>query len=187
MDNLDLIQEEIRKEFPKFRLTKKSDSKLMSIINIVLKIITFGKMKTFITRYVTTIGTTVYTPLNWDEKSDITKAIILRHERVHMRQSRRYSMIVFRFLYLFVLPTVFAFFRTKFEKEAYEESMRAIVQLRGPDVLDDNARERFIRYFTSADYFWMWPFRHTMEKWYDESKDRILAVYASSEKESRHG
>ena len=126
------------------------------------------------TKYTTTIGSTIYVPDNWGERSESSRIITIRHEVVHLRQAKEYFF--FKFLYLFVFfPVGLAYYRMEFEKEAYEESMRAIAQLYGADALRNADRERIVRHFMSADYFWAWPFRKSIEKWYDEARDRILA------------
>lgn len=157
------------------RIKKKSDSMLMKVIDLFLKVITFGKMNTFMTGFITTIGTTVYVTNTWEPSP--SRAVTLRHEMVHMEQSRRYTWPLYAFLYLFVfLPGGLAYFRAKFEKEAYEESMYGALQVHGAAVLTRDAyRENIIGHFTSAEYFWMWPFRESMDKWYDSAHSKALA------------
>lgn len=165
LDYNSLVQDMVR-EFPGFEIRRKSESRLMKVIDVCLKIITFGAMRTFMTKFITTIGTTVYVPDGWDDKAPVSRIIILRHERVHMRQSRRYGALLFRFLYLFALPTVWTF-RAKLEREAYEETVKAIFEYRGPAALNEELKAGLVRHFTSAEYFWMDPFRKSVEKWYE--------------------
>lgn len=163
----DLLRD-IREEFPAFRLVPKESSWLMRAIDIALKVITFGAMSTFMTGYVSVIGSTVYVSRGWAELSDMGRAVVLRHERVHMRQRAKYGPLLFTFLYLFFpLPVGLAYFRMKFEREAYEETLRARVELYGPKSLrDPECREGIVRQFTSSAYFWMWPFRKNTLRWY---------------------
>ena len=165
---LKLVQD-VEREFPKFSIATKSTSRLMKIINICLMIITFGQMRRFMTHYFTTIGYTLYVPETWGTMEVIAKAVLLRHERVHMRQRKKYGMLLFSFLYLlFPLPTIFAYYRMKFEWEAYTESMRAYVEYYGLHfVQESKVRSNIISHFTSAEYFWMWPWRSGMEERYD--------------------
>jgi len=145
----------------------KRSSRLMKTIDVVLRIITFGLMRSFMTSFVTTIGATVYVPDGWDKRDSKLRAVTLRHEMVHMEQERRYGSLLFRLLYLFVLPGGLAFYRAKFEKEAYTESLRGLVQVYGVRVLDnDEYRDYVLHHFTSAEYFWMWPFRKSLLRWY---------------------
>jgi hypothetical protein len=167
----DLIVE-IQKEFPKFEIIKKEDSFLMKAIDIFLKIITLGKMKTFMSDFITTIGYKVYVPSGWELMDKVT---ILCHERVHMRQANKYGRLWFSFSYLFLwAPTVFAHFRKKYEQEAYEESLRCIAKTGGIKYIEDKLyRENVIAHFTSAEYFWTWPFRKSIETWYDSTVKKI--------------
>jgi hypothetical protein len=156
----------------------------MRAIDIALRIITFNQMKRFMESFVTTIGTTVYVPVTWYapyhgsvKMSDVSKIIILRHERVHMGQKKLYGSFLFSLAYLFLpFPVVFALCRTRFEKQGYEESMRATAELVGIESLDNPLyRRHMIRHFISAEYFWMWPFRKSIERWYDSTVAEIRA------------
>lgn len=167
---------EVKREFPEFQVVKKSESRLMRAIDGFLRVATFGKMETFMTGFITTIGTTMYVTDTWDSRSPATRAITLRHERVHMRQSREWGRFLFSFFYLFFLPTVFAWGRTRFEKEAYEESLRAYHEYYGSKFFTPALREDIVRHFTSAEYFWAWPWRRSIEKWYDDVVSSITKV-----------
>jgi hypothetical protein len=168
-DELVALTLDLYKEFISFEIVPKADSLLMKAANGCLLIITFGMMRGFMTRFITVVGETVYVPPSWVTTPPDAKIATLRHERVHMRQKKKYSFPLFVFLFLFFpFPTVFAYYRAKFEKEAYAESIRAYYALYGPGVLDDKElRDNTIRHFTSAEYFWMWPWRRGLERWYD--------------------
>ena len=165
---------EIKKEFPDFEMIKKTDSKLMKLIDVCLKVITFGQMKTFMTSFITTLGAKIYVIEKWESTRLVDKVEILRHERVHMRQAKKYGRFLFSFLYLlFPLPIGLAYFRKKFEQEAYEESIRTIYQYHGEKAASSSLIKEFIiSQFTSANYFWMWPFRGSLEKWYDAAVEK---------------
>jgi hypothetical protein len=92
-----------------------------------------------------------------------------------MRQGKKYGRFLFSFLYLlFPLPVGLAYFRKKFEQEAYEESIRAIYQYHGEKAASSSqVREFIISQFTTANYFWMWPFRGNLEKWFDSTIEKI--------------
>jgi len=174
MDNLATLEIAIRKEFTGFEIIQKSSSFKMKAIDLFLKVITFWRMKTFMVDFVTTVGEKVYVPAKWAKWPEKNKMIILRHERVHMRQARKYTRPLFSFLYLFFpLPGFLAYYRTKFEREAYEESMRATFYFYGGHVLDGAMYRRdMINHFTTAEYFWMWPWGG-VERWYDETVRKI--------------
>lgn len=175
----DNLLAEIRQEFPKFKIVRKAESRLMRLIGWFLWCITFGLQSTFMTHYISTVGCTVYVPDMWRAKSSTTRMIVLRHERVHMRQRRSYTFPLYAFLYLFFpIPGGLAYFRTLFEMEAYEETIRATVDL-VPDgaeiVRSHKAKAAMIENFIGPGYFWMWPFRARIEHWYDHTVDRALA------------
>ena len=151
-DQYEALLEEIKKEFPDFLMIKKNDSKLMKTIDIFLKIMTFGKMNTFMEDFITTVGNTVYVNNTWDARSTSTKAITLRHERVHMRQSKSLGRIKFSLLYLLLpVPVAFAYYRKKFEQEAYEESLRALFEYYGPKFFTQSTKDNVVNHFTSAE------------------------------------
>lgn len=173
------LEAEIREEFPKFKMVHKRDSWLMQVADILLKLVTFWRMKTFMTEYATTLGYTLYVSDYWELRSTTARMIILRHERIHMRQRRRYGVLVFSLLYALVFfPVVFAYYRAKFEKEAYEETMRAVLEYipgtGGVTLMSERYRRRVVRHFTSAEYLWMWPWRRSIERWYDSTVKTLL-------------
>ncbi len=168
----------MKQEFPSFQIVRKSESRLMKFINFILCFITFGLQCTFMTHYISTVGYTVYVPDRWYSNNDIARMIVLRHERVHMRQRRAFTLPFYAFLYLlFPLPCGLAYFRTLFEMEAYEETIRATVELypNGVDLVRmDRAKQQMVENFTGPGYFWMWPFKKRVEAWYDVAVSRAL-------------
>lgn len=176
MNALYLIIKQIKDEYLDFKVIKKNDSSLMKVINVILYIITFGYQKDFMENYVTTIGNTVYIPTSWNDWSIEKKIMILKHERVHMRQAAKYGKLWYSFLYLFVwFPFVFAIYRTKFEKEAYVENIKYAIKRGGERLVKSNRyKENMLSYFLTGKYGWMCPFRGKMEKWYDETVERLL-------------
>jgi hypothetical protein len=171
----DLLVKQIKEEFPDFEIVPKNSSKFMKILNLLLKVITFGKMNRFMTDYTTTIGHRIYTSSEWENRSITTQLSTLRHERVHMRQAKKYGRFLYSLLYLLLpVPVGFAFFRAKFEMEAYEETLRAMHEFYGPTVFTKTTKEVILGYFTGPDYFWMWPWRSNLEAWYDNFVDKLL-------------
>ena len=171
------LENEIRAEFPKFRIVQKRDSALMRAINIFLTIISFGQIKQFMTSFTTTVGTTVYVTDSWATSSEESKKMLLRHERVHMRQAKRLTRPLFSFLYLFVfLPGGLAWFRAKFEREAYEETFRAAFEYFGREhVFSREFRDHVAKNFTGPAYLWMWPFPKTIDKWMLDAAEKAAA------------
>lgn len=175
MDILDLIAK-MSKEFAKFKIERKDTSKLIKIISWLLYVITFGSQKTFMTSYVTTIGNTVYIPVGWDSWATDRKISVLKHERVHMRQAKKYGKLLYSFLYLFIwFPFGFAYYRTKFEKEAYIENIKFNYEKYGEgSIRSEHYKEFIVKQFISGNYGWMCPFRKRMEKWYDETVEKVI-------------
>lgn len=168
------LQKQVRAEFPRFKEVPKRDSLLMKVIHFLLLTLTLGGMSYFQKDFTTTVGYTVYLPLKWGSMSEVSRMIVLRHERVHMRQRRKYGALLFSFLYAFVpLPCIFAYFRMRFEMEAYAESLRAMAEYQC-QVGEPEQKARFIGYFTGPSYFWTWPWKRRVEKWYDSAVKEAL-------------
>jgi len=173
-EEYEALLEEVKREFPEFKIVKKTESSLMKAIAAFLRLITFGKMNSFMDKFITTLGQTVYVPSSWDANSPATNAITIRHERVHMRQSRDHGSVKFSLLYLFAyLPIGLAYYRTKFEKEAYEESLRAVHDYYGSKFFTKALKENVVNHFVSAEYLWMWYNRKHIEEWYDVTVEQI--------------
>jgi hypothetical protein len=166
---------ELLREFPDFRIVPKANSNLSKSIDVALKLATFGQMRRFMTDYHTVVGYTLYVPPMWDQADPIDQVITLRHERVHLRQRRRYTMLGMAFLYLVpFFPLGLAYGRARLEWEAYAETLRATAELRGIDAaMSPLLRRRVIEQFLSPSYGWMWPFRGMVEGWYDAALARL--------------
>lgn len=160
---------DLRAEFPAFCIRRKRGDRLSRAIDVALRIVTLGGQRHYLTKYHTVIGDTLYVPESWDELSDLDRVILLRHERVHLRQRRRYGGPLMTFLYLIpFLPLGLAYGRARIEWEAYTETLRATYELRGLHALQSaELREHIVARFLGPDYGWMWPFRATVERWYD--------------------
>jgi len=160
---------EIREEFPAFRIVSKRGDTLSRLIHGALLILTLGGQRSYLSHYHTVLGYTLYTPDSWDSTPDLDRVIVLRHERVHLRQRRRYGFALMAFLYLIpFFPLGLAYGRARIEWEAYTETLRATAELKGLAAARDEAlRSTLIGRFTGAAYGWMWPFPRAIERWYD--------------------
>ncbi|HMI83442.1 MAG TPA: hypothetical protein VK550_05065 [Polyangiaceae bacterium] len=168
---------EICREFPRFCIIPKRESRLSRVIDVALKLLTFGAQREFMTRYHTVLWDRLYVPELWDRTPELSRVITLRHERIHLRQRRRYGDWVMTFLYLIpFFPLGLAYGRARIEWEAYTETIRATAEYRGlaaaraPDL-----RRHILQQFTSGAYGWMWPFPSMLNRWYDEALHRIEA------------
>jgi hypothetical protein len=173
----DVLLEAIQREFPGFRMVSKRQDPLSRIIDMALRVVTLGAQNRYLTEYHTVIGDTLYVPDVWDRMGDIERAILLRHERIHLRQRRRYGLPLMAFLYLVpIFPLFLALGRARIEWEAYAETLRATAELRGYAAAADEAlRRHIVQRFTGPDYGWMWPFRGHVERWYDDVLSEIRA------------
>lgn len=169
MADVEAVLAEITAEFPRFRLVPKAQSRFMACIDHALRWLTWGKQSRFLTEYHTVIGDTLYLAPTWELLGSIDRVALLRHERVHLRQRKRYGFLGFAVIYLIpIFPLGLAYGRARLEWEAYCETIRALYEMRGSGVLSDRAlREHIIGRFVGPDYGWMWPFRNSVEKWYD--------------------
>jgi hypothetical protein len=179
---------ELHAEFPAFRIVPKETSTLSRTIDVALRIITLGGQNRFMTEYHTVIGATLYVPHAWQRTAPRDKIVLLRHERVHLRQRRRFGFLLMAWIYLVpFLPLGLAYGRARLEWEAYEETLRATADLHGLAALQRRGlRDAIVRRFTGPDYGWMWPFPRQVESWYERSIQQILADYRPPNRETAH-
>lgn len=177
MERSQHLTREMQAEFPAFCIKPKRGDRLSLAIDVALRIVTFGGQRAYLTKYHTVIGDTLYVPDTWADLGDLDRLILLRHERVHLRQRRRYGAVLMTFLYLVpFLPLGLAYGRARIEWEAYTETLRATLELQGEAALTSpELREHIVRRFTGPDYGWMWPFRSVVERWYDQVVASLLA------------
>ncbi|MGE0868597.1 MAG: hypothetical protein AB7P03_08545 [Kofleriaceae bacterium] len=174
MSRYDDLVESLRAEFPRFRIVRKDQSALHRAIHYFLVAVTFGRMRSYLDSFQTTIGRTVYVTSDWDSWDADRRYVTLRHEAIHLRQFRKYTVPGMAVLYVLLpLPMGLAWFRAQFEKAAYAESIRAAADVWGPSYPEGHEfRNHIIGQFMGPSYGWMWPFRAGLERWYD----RVLAT-----------
>jgi len=173
----DALVAALRAELPGFRIVRKDRSRLHHAIHRALQVVTLGRMTAYLDSYQTTIGRTVYVTADWDGRGDDERYVTLRHEAVHLRQFRRLTVPVMAVLYVLLpFPIGLAYFRARFEREAYAESIRAAAEVWGPDYpRRPEYRAHIVQQFIGPSYGWMWPFRGRVERWYD----RVLTTVVS--------
>ena len=170
----------IREEFPRFRIVEKRLDFLSQAIDYFLKFVTLGGQHEYLTHYYTVLGYTLYVPQAWPHTGDVERAIVLRHERVHLRQRKRYGFPLMAFLYLVPwFPLGLAYGRARLEWEAYRETLRATLELRGFEALkSQRLRDQIVGRFTGSAYGWMWPFRSQVNRWYDRAISDLIRELA---------
>jgi hypothetical protein len=166
----DALVESLRAEFPQLRIVRKDRCPLHKAIHYALCAVTFGQMTSYLGGYQTTIGRTIYVTSDWDDWDPDRRYVTLRHEAVHLRQFRSFTLPGMALLYVLLpLPLGLAWFRAHFEKAAYAESIRAAAEVWGAEYpRRTDYRSHVIDQFTGAAYGWMWPFRAGLERWYDQ-------------------
>jgi hypothetical protein len=158
---------EIHAEFPAFEIRKKRDSPLQRAIHVALCAITLGAQRVYLTRYHTVLFGKLWVPDSWDAMSDADRYVLLRHERVHLRQRARMGDVWMAFVYLVpIFPLGLAIGRARIEWEAYVETIRATAEVHGRAAAE-RLRPEIVRRFTSGDYGWMWPFPASVNRWFD--------------------
>ncbi|MCC7537819.1 MAG: hypothetical protein IT379_16465 [Deltaproteobacteria bacterium] len=177
LDDADVrtLEDEMRREFPRLRFVAKDGDAFSRLVDVALRIATLGGQRFYMTRYVTTIGATIWLPSGWERRSALDRIATLRHERVHLRQFRRFGLVGMSVLYLLpILPIGLAYGRARLEWEAYAETIRAHAELAGPAAArSPELRAHVLRQFVSSAYGWMWPFPRTVNRWIDALLDEI--------------
>ena len=173
---------EIRAEFPTFEILPKRSSRLQRAIHHALVIITFGGMRTYMTRYHTVLFGKLWVPDAWEQMSDVDRYVLLRHERVHLRQRARMGDVRMGFIYLVpIFPLGLAWGRARIEWEAYTETIKATFETEGIDAAK-RLKKPIADRFVGPDYGWMWPFRGSVETWFDAV---IAEIETGAEEASR--
>lgn len=171
---------ELKKEFPLFVIRYKSRSPLMKAVALLLKILSGGRSSTFLTDFVTTVGSTLYVPNSWMGLKAEDRVVILRHERIHMRQQRRLGLLRFFFTYfVWPFPVLFAKGRRDLEREAYEETLRTDHYFYGFIYVEQPGyRQDILNDFKGPRYMWMWASTQDNEVWFDSALARLRADVA---------
>jgi len=159
---------DIRREFPEFEIRAKRDSPLQRAIAAGLAAVTLGGQRHYLTRYHTVLFGKLYVPDAWATMGDRERYVLLRHERVHLRQRRRMGDVGMALVYLLpVLPLFLAWGRARIEWEAYAETIRATAEVHGIDAARA-LRPEIVRRYVGPDYGWMWPFPRVVGRWFDQ-------------------
>lgn len=162
------------------RVEPKSSQWYWKVLGTLLSIITFGRNKRFMTDFHTTLGNRVGVAPTWASYSDDQKYVTLLHEVEHVKQFKKagfgnvwLGLVIGGFAYLFLpLPIGLAWFRMRWEKAAYEQTIRAVMKTQGLSAALD-LRDHIIQQFTSVNYLWMWPFRKQLKHWFTDAAYRI--------------
>lgn len=155
------------------------------LLAVIVVILTFGQIN-LLKQSWTTIGNVVYVPIRTNKEGKIlrygdlpyTDYCCLSHEMVHVKQfykwrvkSMKYgravgdALLILYYFFVF-FPVGLAYGRYKIEREAFLEGLFAAKAI-GLDV--PPRMERAIYHCsTSPWYLWMWPFRRSVRRWFEE-------------------
>ncbi len=154
----------LKDEFPDLRVYEEKPWWLKVIFHAPL----VKKLKWF--NYTQTIGMNIWKANNWDSYTDYSKLSTLRHEREHLLQFKKYTLLGMAFLYLFVFfPIGLAYFRAKFEREGMVASLHAKIEYYGSSqIVKDRSRDKYLKTLTSSAYLYAFPFKKVVLKWFEE-------------------
>jgi hypothetical protein len=160
-----MLLADMQVEFPTFAIKYKRTSQIQKFIHFFLLVLTLGGQRVYLTRYHTVMFGALWVPDSWDAMNDLDRYVLLRHERVHLRQRARLGDVAMALVYLLMFfPVGLAYGRARIE--AYEETLRATAEVYGRGAALA-LRSSLIERFTGADYGWMWPFPSAINAWFD--------------------
>jgi hypothetical protein len=193
----DLVQA-AQKYFPSLQIKYKNESTLMKILGTIMFF-----NKGFMTKYTTTLGSTVYFPsINYIKLLPASSFILLLHELVHMHDEKKKGKFIFKLSYLFpqvllpfacflflltwkiALPVLFllalplpAYWRMQYEKRAYIASLYATNKIALTSNFNphlDTSAAHYLLYFQDSSYYFMWPFK-SLKNEFDQCVAKIQA------------
>lgn len=150
-------------------------------LHYIVLAVTFGGQRNFLKGYYTTIGPWIGVPEGWEARSPVSRYAVLRHERIHVQQARKFGfgnaiagLPLFGLLYLLVpLPLGLAWCRWRFERVAYVEGIRAKLEF-VPSHSYSATRGRLIlaavSQLTTGRYGWtatFWPGARRVGDWFE--------------------
>jgi len=181
--SIETLTQEAKKHFPDLEIRYKDQSIFMKVLGTLMFF-----NKDFMTKYITTIGSKVYFPSEEHVATrPLSSSITLLHELVHIYDSKKFTSLLFSFLYLVpqililvALPLMFiswkvalvlmvlfalplpAYFRMYFERRAYISTLYVYKTIadRTSKVFDYNKhKESAIAQFKTSAYYYMWMFK----------------------------
>lgn len=181
-ERLDALLADLAARRPPVRVLRKSAYWHQRAAARALWLLTFGGQRTYLTRYVTTLGHAIYVPDDWPTRPAASRLETLRHELKHVEQFERLGWPLMVLVYgLLPLPMGLAYGRARLEWEAYAETLAAVAELEGLEAARSPAlHEHIVARFVGPDYGWMWPFPSAVRRWIAEEL-RVLEARAPEE------
>lgn len=175
----------MRTEFPGFDVRPKRGSRLQRAVDVALRVVTLNGQRRYLSEYHTVLFGILWTSDRWDGMTDDERYVLLRHERVHLVQRRRMGDLRMAVVYLlWIFPLGLAWGRARLEWEAYEETIRATLEVFGRPAAEA-LRPFLVARYTGPDYGWMWPFPRVVGRWFDDALARALAEARDGAAEAR--
>jgi len=134
------------------KVLSKAGSKFMLLLGVIANLFHID----FMNRFWTTIGNTIYYPTTVKNPYHRTYQKVIEHELVHVQQWRKWNILFSVSYALFPLPVFFAWFRWRWEREAYMIQVRA-----NPDSIN------WIVETLWSNYLWCWP-KKWMKEWFEK-------------------
>lgn len=141
----------IKKEFPTFEVVEKESSFWMHALYIA-SLMRFWNPD-FMESYVTVMFGKVYMPKRFIGSE--TGYRILRHERIHLLDAKKWPILFELSYLLFPLPFIITM-RAYWEFRAYCESLTVEAETRG--YVSIATIDFIVKQFTGSYYLWMFPF-----------------------------
>jgi len=178
---MDILSKELKKEFPKLKMAHKRTIWYHRWVHWVFFVLTFGKLKTYISAFTTTTKNKICWGDGHHERIQRCVELdrvwaCLQHERVHLRQFARIGMFLMTVIWL-IPPILFCFGRALYiEKPAYKRSLWAKHELGGDHwewAKSEQYKKHWVGQFVGPNYGWMWVIKSQVERWYDEEVARL--------------
>ena len=133
-----------------YKIKYKNESLLMKILGFITK----PFCPKFMTTYTTTVGKTIYLPTKFESFAKRYQIMIIMNEKKHIEQYKKYFPF-YGLMYLFLpFPILFAYFRLKFECEAYAINIDAKLI----------TYDEVIESLSGPTYFWTWYSKEKIKK-----------------------
>ena len=141
-------------------------------LHYVVMVVTFGQNRSFLTDYYTTIGGVVGYPTEGSSRSLAERIAVLEHELIHIKQCARLGFgkvwigfPIYMVLYLLLpLPIGLAYFRWRYEREAYAHGINVRVAIEPHRY--NGLIEEAVTELTTGAYGWTWPFKGTVRAYF---------------------
>ena len=143
-------------------------------LHYIVMVVTFGGNRDFLKGYYTTIGPWIGVPEGWEKRSLAGRIAVLEHECTHIRQCKKFGfgnaivgLPLYTMLYLLLpLPIGLAYFRWRFEREAYAWGINARISIE--PYMRAHLIDSAVVQLTSGKYGWTWPFPERVRRYFEE-------------------